>query len=139
MEPSHDEFAPEINAITLITKNMAASLDFYRAVGLEMAYGGPDSTFTSLRIGANFLNLSCEERGAEGLWGRVILHVESPDRIWQRLIDSGYEPSFAPRDAPWGERYFHVLDPDGHEVSFARPLDRSGDKATESTDAPDTD
>ncbi len=122
MEPSHDEFTPEINAITLITKNMAASLDFYRAVGLEVAYGGPDSTFTSLRIGGNFLNLSCEERGAEGLWGRVILHVESPDRIWELLSEAGYEPSFAPRDAPWGERYFHVLDPDGHEVSFARPL-----------------
>ena len=28
----------------------------------------------------------------------------------------------APADAPWGERYFHVLDPDGHELSFARLL-----------------
>jgi uncharacterized glyoxalase superfamily protein PhnB len=27
-----------------------------------------------------------------------------------------------PADAPWGERYFHVRDPDGHELSFARPL-----------------
>jgi uncharacterized glyoxalase superfamily protein PhnB len=26
-----------------------------------------------------------------------------------------------PRDAPWGERYFHMRDPDGHELSFARP------------------
>jgi uncharacterized glyoxalase superfamily protein PhnB len=30
----------------------------------------------------------------------------------------------APSDAPWGERYFHVTDPDGHELSFARPLGR---------------
>jgi uncharacterized glyoxalase superfamily protein PhnB len=28
----------------------------------------------------------------------------------------------APADAPWGERYFHVQDPAGHEVSIARPL-----------------
>jgi len=27
-----------------------------------------------------------------------------------------------PADAPWGERYFHILDPDGHELSFARRL-----------------
>ncbi|MGH8701888.1 MAG: VOC family protein, partial [Burkholderiales bacterium] len=27
-----------------------------------------------------------------------------------------------PADAPWGERYFHISDPDGHELSFARPL-----------------
>jgi len=28
----------------------------------------------------------------------------------------------SPDDAPWGERYFHIRDPDGHELSFARPL-----------------
>ena len=27
-----------------------------------------------------------------------------------------------PRDAEWGERFFHLTDPDGHELSFARPL-----------------
>jgi hypothetical protein len=25
-------------------------------------------------------------------------------------------------NAPWGERCFHIHDPDGHELSFARPL-----------------
>jgi len=28
----------------------------------------------------------------------------------------------SPRDAAWGERFFHVTDPDGHELSFAEPL-----------------
>jgi uncharacterized glyoxalase superfamily protein PhnB len=28
----------------------------------------------------------------------------------------------APTDAPWGERYFHLRDPDGHELSFAKLL-----------------
>src|SRR5262249_55196063 len=27
-----------------------------------------------------------------------------------------------PKDAPWGERFLHVTDPDGHELSFAEPL-----------------
>src|ERR1700737_4496053 len=27
-----------------------------------------------------------------------------------------------PHDAEWGERFFHLIDPDGHELSFARPL-----------------
>ena len=31
-------------------------------------------------------------------------------------------PDTEPRDAEWGERFFHVTDPDGHELSFARPL-----------------
>ncbi len=28
----------------------------------------------------------------------------------------------SPTDAPWGERFFHVTDPDGHELSFAELL-----------------
>jgi len=27
-----------------------------------------------------------------------------------------------PHDGEWGERFFHLIDPDGHELSFARPL-----------------
>jgi hypothetical protein len=32
---------------------------------------------------------------------------------------AGYRPDTAPRDAEWGERFFHLTDPDGHELSFA--------------------
>jgi hypothetical protein len=33
----------------------------------------------------------------------------------------GFNPE-SPRDAAWGERYFHMPDPDGHQLSFARPI-----------------
>jgi hypothetical protein len=46
-------------------------------------------------------------------------------RMWMHsgLIsrEKGADPEI-PRDASWGERYFYVLDPDGHELSFAQPL-----------------
>jgi hypothetical protein len=35
----------------------------------------------------------------------------------------GLNPEAAPRDAEWGERFFHLLDPDGRELSFAKPLE----------------
>jgi uncharacterized glyoxalase superfamily protein PhnB len=38
------------------------------------------------------------------------------------LVAAGIQPDTAPRDAEWGERFFHLTDPDGHELSFARPL-----------------
>jgi hypothetical protein len=38
------------------------------------------------------------------------------------VIGAAYRPDTAPRDAAWGKRFFHVADPDGHELSFARPL-----------------
>ena len=40
------------------------------------------------------------------------------------VVAAGLEPMTEPVDAPWGERYFHVLDPAGHEVSIARRIDR---------------
>ena len=42
--------------------------------------------------------------------------------MYERALRAGLEPSPLPRDAEWGERYFHLTDPDGHELSFARPL-----------------
>lgn len=29
-----------------------------------------------------------------------------------------------PTDAPWGERYFHLREPDGYQLSFATPIRR---------------
>jgi catechol 2,3-dioxygenase-like lactoylglutathione lyase family enzyme len=55
-------------------------------------------------------------------WGRVIFYVSDVDAIHQRALAAGYQPTTSPRDAEWGERFFHVDDPDGHELSFARPL-----------------
>ncbi len=52
----------------------------------------------------------------------MILYVDQVDALYRRLVDSGWTVAQAPEDAPWGERYFHVQDPDGHEISFASPL-----------------
>jgi hypothetical protein len=36
--------------------------------------------------------------------------------------EQGLAPDSAPADAAWGERYFHITDPDGHEISLASPV-----------------
>src|SRR6476619_5318753 len=41
---------------------------------------------------------------------------------YERALAAGCQPTTAPHDAEWGERFFHLIDPDGHELSFARPL-----------------
>ncbi len=117
-----------LSAVTLVTHDMAASVRFYEVVGLELAYGGPDAGFTSYRVGASsFLNLQLDPawRPLEMVWGRFIVWVDDVDAAHRRLVDAGFTPSSSPSDAPWGERYFHVLDPSGHEVSIARPLPRA--------------
>ena len=53
----------------------------------------------------------------------MILYVDDVDALYQRLVQSGLTPSTTPQDAPWDERYFHINDPDSHELSFAKRLD----------------
>ena len=31
-------------------------------------------------------------------------------------------PTTAVSDASWGERFFHIIDPAGHELAFAAPV-----------------
>lgn len=115
-----------INAVTLVTADMAASVAFYEALGLALGFGGADAPFSTLRIGStDFLNLQLDPgwvRPAR-VWGRFILWVDDVDAVHRRLLDHGIRPEGEPSDAPWGERYFHVLDPAGHEVSIARRID----------------
>lgn len=101
---------------------MSASVQFYTRLGFETLYGGPDAAFTSLKIGTNFVNLQHTGAVPGTGWGRVIFHVDSPDDVHTIAAGHGYGSETDPADAPWGERYFHILDPDGHELSFARRL-----------------
>jgi len=112
-----------ISAITLRVSNMSRSVEFYGDVlGLRVQYGGPASSFSSLRTaGEKDTILNLEEGIAHRNWGRLIFHVEDVDGFWRYLKSKGFNPP-KPRDAAWGERYFHLDDPDGNELSFAQPI-----------------
>ena len=112
-----------ISAVTLAVHDMARAVRFYGEAGFEIAYGGTDAAFTSLRAGPGFLNLILEPAERRwSWWGRVIFYDADVDGLYARLVAAGYQPQTAPSDAAWGERFFHVTDPDGHELSFAWPL-----------------
>ncbi len=115
-----------ISAVTLGVNDMARSVVFYRdGVGLEMLYGGEGAGFTSFKVGDGFLNLIATDAPISW-WGRAILHVDDVDSMHSRLVSAGLITDTEPADAPWGERYFHITDPDGHELSFARFLEGQG-------------
>ncbi|MCC5810281.1 MAG: VOC family protein [Ectothiorhodospiraceae bacterium] len=110
-----------ISAVTVFTNDMARAVRFYETLGFAIRYGGPDARFTSFHVGSGFLNLM-EGTVPGHLWGRVIIHVADVDAMHRRATEAGLTPEDAPRDAPWGERFFHIRDPDGNELSFAKPL-----------------
>jgi catechol 2,3-dioxygenase-like lactoylglutathione lyase family enzyme len=113
-----------LNAITLATHDMAAAVAFYRALGFELKYGGEASDFTSFHAGPHdHLNLIAVPRQTSiAWWGRAIFYVKDVDAFHSAAVAAGLEPEARPSDAPWGERFFHITDPDGHELSFAAPL-----------------
>ena len=52
----------------------------------------------------------------------MIFYVDDVDAMYRKVVALGLEPETQPSDAEWHERYFHLLDPDGNELSFARPI-----------------
>ena len=112
-----------VSAVTLGTHEMRRAVQFYRALGFEVLPGVEWSSFSSFRAGTSYLNLT--DQPAErrwSWWGRVIFYVTDVDALYERALAAGYKPATVPRDAKWGERFFHLVDPDGQELSFARPL-----------------
>lgn len=112
-----------ISAVTLATHDMARAVRFYASLGFPIRSGGEAASFTSFRAGSGYLNLMAQGPGRTwSWWGRVIFYVADVDALHERALAQGLHPDSAPRDAAWGERYFHITDPDGHELSFASPL-----------------
>lgn len=119
---------------------MSKSVSFYETLGLTLTFGGIDSPFATLAPdGAThgtsaslYVNLFASDdysppvkEGGRwvGSWGRCVVHVSDVDGLYGKVVEGGVTPEFAPRDADWGERYFHVRDPMGHEISFAKRID----------------
>ena len=110
-----------ISAVTLAVERMAVSIEFYEKLGMSITYGGANSSFTTLRSGNVVLNLISNSGESFIWWGRVIIRVVNVDEIYSYFIKVGLNPD-APQNADWGERFFHIWDPDGHELSFAELL-----------------
>ena len=122
----------KISAITLRISDMKKSVDFYSKIpNFKIVYGGSDSQFTSFLIddaSKSYLNLRINEVAAEAThWSRIIFYVDDVDELFNYMendetISRLGNLESKPVDAAWGERFFHVLDPDGYKLSFAAPI-----------------
>uniref|UniRef100_A0A7S2KRL5 VOC domain-containing protein n=1 Tax=Zooxanthella nutricula TaxID=1333877 RepID=A0A7S2KRL5_9DINO len=125
-----------INAVSFATSSMAESYKFYTKLGLACTYGGPSAEFTTFGSaggpsgGDNSFHVNVfassdfkrPTRGVWNKWGRAIFYVDNVDVVYNVVVGNGLIPEAAPADASWGERYFQILDPMGHELTVAKPL-----------------
>ncbi len=110
-----------ISAVTFAVRDMSRSIEFYEKLGFVLFYGSSTAPFSTMRAEEAYVNLVHKADYEEAWWGRTIFRVGHADEEYARALALGLEAD-PPRDAPWGERYFHIRDPDGHELSFAQVI-----------------
>lgn len=118
-----------------VVKDMAATLAFYRLLGLEIPEPEPGSPHVEVVINGYRLAWDAEAMIKELYpeWqltdggGRVSVafRCDSPadvDAVHARVVAAGHQSDTAPWDAFWGQRYAVVRDPDGNSVDLFCPL-----------------
>ena len=120
----------KISAVTLLVSNMKRSVDFYSKIpDFKIVYGGSEAQFTSFLIDnavKSYLNLKLNKTHSTD-FGRIIFYTDDVDELFAYMQDDKIISELGkfeskPEDAVWGERFFHMLDPDGYKLSFATPL-----------------
>ena len=119
-----------ISAVAFAVRDMRRAVDFYERCGFRVIFGGAAAEFTSLQSGEAYVNLVLTAGYNSQWWGRAIFRVDSADEQYRLITAAGLRPEASPADAVWGERYFHITDPDGHESSFAEFLPARTDPPT---------
>jgi len=110
---------------------MERSCKFYSAIpGFRLVCGGASDSFTTYEVGKyskNYLNLELRKKDSSKDFGRIIFHTSNVDELYAYLKkdDNISKLGFfenEPTNAPWGERFFHMRDPNGYQLSFAMPI-----------------
>jgi len=114
--------APTFNGISMGAGNMAASLAFYRRLGLDIPAEADNAPHAEVEQAGVRLMWDCApEYPPTPGGGSLAFLCASPaevDAVHADLVSAGYTSERAPWDAEWGQRYAVVLDADGYHVDL---------------------
>jgi len=123
-----------LDVIGLVVTDMAATLAFYRRLGLDIPAeadsephaevplaGGLRLTFDTVDVITSFDPEFTPTAGGASL-AFLADSPQSVDETYQELTAAGYHGHLPPWDAFWGQRYAVVHDPDGHTVDLFAAL-----------------
>jgi catechol 2,3-dioxygenase-like lactoylglutathione lyase family enzyme len=131
---------PDLHMINVVVSDMAATLDFYRRLGV--APGSEEDVsgaHVQLRM-PNGFSLELDTAESVRLWhagwradpasvsvvvGFALSSREAVDERYVELTAAGYVGRQPPFDAFWGARYAIIADPDGNDVGLMSPIDES--------------
>ncbi|MCF8568973.1 VOC family protein [Gordonia sp. HY002] len=124
--------APRLNALSIVCDDLQATLAFYRRVGLPIPVAADDAPHVEADLGGFRVMFDpvSTVRGFDPDWTRpqkgsspMSLAFECPspaavDDVVADLAGLGAQIVRPPFDAPWGQRYATVRDPNGNEVDL---------------------
>ena len=127
---------PRLDMIGLAVRDLAASLAFYRRLGLEIPEGAEDQPHVEATLpGGLRVAWDTHEvmQSFDPAWTppeggapiTLAFLVDSPaevDSLYAELTGDGFEGHLEPWDAFWGQRYAVLRDPDGNDVALFAPL-----------------
>lgn len=132
--------APDLHMLNLVVGDMAASLDFYRRLGVAVPSGDDGQRpHVQLRMPGGF-SLELDTAESAGLWhagwradpgtagvvvGFSLADRQAVDDRYRELTAAGYVGRQPPFDAFWGARYAIVADPDGNDIGLMSPVDEA--------------
>jgi glyoxalase family protein len=128
--------ALKLGFIGIVVSDMAASLNFYRMLGVPIPEGQDGEPHVDARLedgtvlawdtvgmirsfdpdyvrpsGGHHIALAFDQGGTQAV-----------DDAYTRFVSAGYTGKIGPWDAPWGQRYATVMDPDGNAVDLYAAL-----------------
>ena len=119
-------------SVSITVKDIQKSATWYQNVvgfGVERTIEREGKLYiVSLKAGEVRISLN-QDDGANG-WDRIkalgfsinIWTTEDIDAIANRIKASGGKLDSEPVDAPWGARFFRLLDPDGFKLAILKSL-----------------
>ncbi len=127
--------APTFNAIGLVVADMAASLAFYRGLGLDLPSGldreahaeaalpgGIRLMFDTHDMMRSFDPGFRPPTGEGASLAFRCADAAEVDAVHAAMVAAGHRSRMPPWDAAWGQRYAVLADPDGNSVDLFAPL-----------------
>lgn len=125
----------KLDLVGLVVADMAASLAFYRLLGLDIPTEADTEAHVELVLPGGLRlawdtvelmqSINDDWEAPRGHRMGLAFLCDSPadvDAQYARVLDAGYAGHKAPWDAFWGQRYAVVKDPDGNAIDLFAPL-----------------
>jgi uncharacterized glyoxalase superfamily protein PhnB len=142
-----DKVRPVLDQINVVSRDVSASIAFYRRLGVDI----PDNNVWRTPTGIHHVNAAEQPsasvaihldldseafaqiwntgwKGRSDLGGRAVVGFKLPtraavDELYNAMTAAGHRGLQAPYDAFWGARYAMIEDPDGIAVGLMSPIE----------------